>query len=188
MPAQKLRLERLVGDAKGLVRHLGNRPMYPGGEGDRRYFPGFHVQPAQLAALRKQDRLAIRRPDVAREHTQRLRAGRNLHLDRVHDDALGTRFEIPQPERRTGADTMALERDRPVRDLTREGEPAAVRRHDWRDRAAARETAGGGAAAFASGEVHDITRLQIQAAELLGSTERIVRPRGGVEIQKLPIG
>jgi hypothetical protein len=62
---------------------------------------------------------------------------------------------------------VALELDRAVGNLPREGKPAAIGRDFRRDAAAAGEPASGRAAAFAGGDVDGLAGLELEPAKLM---------------------
>src|SRR5207302_2313586 len=104
----------------------------------------------------------------------RLRPRPDHRLDRVHYHPLGARPHVANPECGTRAVLVSLELDRAVGNLPREGEPATVGGDLGCGGATAREAASRGAAALARGHVDRLAGLELEAAKLQRSRERLV--------------
>ena len=117
------------GDAHLPVGHLGNGPLHHGGEGNGDDIARLDVDAHQLASSGQIDRARVRRPRIAWKHPQRLHPFGHVHLDRIEQDALGARLEIPQPERVARTVLVSLEGDRAAGNPAGEGEPATVGRN-----------------------------------------------------------
>ncbi len=141
------------------------------GEGNGRDLAAGYIQPPQLPSLRDHDRRAVGSPRVAGQHADRLHPLGHVLRDRVHDDPLGARLQVADPQRGAGAELVALPLDRGVGKAAREGDVATVRSDLGRKAATARQPVL--PRGHATGDLHHFTRLQVHAAQVHGALEGI---------------
>ena len=127
-PAQETGHERVVGDAEIGAALLRCRALHTRLEGDRGHVPAVNVEALDLASLRDDHCAPVRGPRISGHDAERLHALGRVLCDRIHDDPLGTRFQVAQPQGGAGPEAMPFEGDRPVRDPSSERQPTTVGR------------------------------------------------------------
>ena len=154
---------------------LRDRATHAGPERNRLDAAALDRQPADLAALRDDDRTAVARPGVGRQEVHRVwKAVRQIHLDRIHQDPLFSRLKISCPQRVARAEAMSLECHGAVGNAPRERQPAAIWGNRRSDRAAVRVAAPLRSERLAMSDVFGLESAQVHAANLHAAAQEIV--------------